>query len=48
MNEIKTNKYYKELIDNKVNDVILLPIIFAGNEPFISPINKEKNEVAMQ
>jgi hypothetical protein len=42
LNQIKTNKYYKELLDNKVTDILELPIVFAGKEPYISLINKEK------
>jgi len=42
INQIKTNKYYKELLDNKVTDILELPIIFAGKEPYITVINKEK------
>jgi hypothetical protein len=38
--QIEQNKYYKELIDNKVKKNIKLPIVFAGKEPFISPINQ--------
>ncbi len=41
-NQINTNKYYKELIANKVNKIIKLPIVFAGKEPYITLINKEK------
>ncbi len=38
-NQIDRNKYYKELIDNKIdeNNIIKIPIIFAGKEPFIIP-----------
>jgi hypothetical protein len=42
LNQIKTNKYYKELLDNKVTEILKLPIVFAGKEPYISLINKEK------
>ena len=47
-NQIDKNKYYKELIDNKVLKIIKLPIVFAGKEPFISLINKEKNDQYQQ
>ena len=39
-NQIEKNKYYKELIDNKITNIIKLPIIFAGKIPYISLINK--------
>ena len=39
-NQIEKNKYYKELIDNKVSKIIKLPIVFAGKVPYISLINK--------
>jgi len=39
-NQIEQNKYYKELIDNKITNIIKLPIVFAGKEPYISEINK--------
>ncbi len=37
LNQIDRNKYYKELIDNKIKpkNIIKLAIIFAGKEPFI-------------
>ena len=38
-NQIEKNKYYKELIDNKVSKIIKLPIVFAGKVPYISLIN---------
>ena len=36
-NQIDRNKYYKELIDNKIKQdkIIKIPIIFAGKEPYI-------------
>ena len=39
-NQIDRNKYYKELLDNKLKkeQVIKVPIVFAGKEPFIIPI----------
>jgi hypothetical protein len=42
LNQIKTNKYYNELLDNEVTDILKLPIVFAGKEPYISLIKKEK------
>ncbi len=41
-NQIDKNKYYMELIDNKISKIIKLPIVFAGKEPYITLINKEK------
>ena len=39
LSQIVRNKYYKELIDNKIeNDkIIKVPIVFAGKEPYIIP-----------
>lgn len=39
--QIDKNKYYKELIDNKIekSKIIKVPIVFAGKEPFITLIN---------
>jgi len=34
-NQIENNKYYKELIDNKIEKIIKLPIVFVGKEPYI-------------
>jgi hypothetical protein len=39
--QIDKNKYYMELIDNKITQIIKLPIVFAGKEPYITLINKE-------
>jgi len=38
INQIDRNKYYKELIDNKINknNIIKIPIVFAGKEPYIT------------
>ncbi len=38
-NQIDRNKYYKELIDNKITaeKIIKVPIIFAGKEPYVIP-----------
>ncbi len=40
LNQIDKNKYYNELIDNKISpqNIIKIPIVFAGKEPFISLI----------
>ena len=39
LSQIDRNKYYKELIDNKIEHekIIKLPIVFAGKEPYIIP-----------
>ena len=39
LSQINRNKYYKELIDNKIEHkkIIKLPIVFAGKEPYIIP-----------
>ena len=41
--QINRNKYYKELIDNKIstNKIIKVSIVFAGKEPYITVIGKE-------
>ncbi len=39
--QIDKNKYYKELIANKIDKIIKLPIVFAGKEPYITLINKD-------
>jgi hypothetical protein len=36
--QIDKNKYYNELIVNKIDKIIKLPIVFVGKEPFISKI----------
>ncbi len=38
--QIDKNKYYKELIENKIKleNIIKIPIVFAGKEPYISLI----------
>jgi len=33
--QIETNQYYKELIDNKISNIIKLPIVFVGKDPYI-------------
>ena len=42
-NQIERNKYYKELIDNKIdkNNIVTLPIVFAGKEPYINLVKEE-------
>jgi len=37
LSQIEDNKYYKELIDCKISNIIKLPIVFAGKEPYIIP-----------
>ncbi len=38
LNQINKNKYYKELIDNKIKEdnIIKVPIVFVGKEPYIT------------
>ncbi len=36
LNQIDRNEYYKELIDNKIERIIKLPIVFVGKTPYIS------------
>ncbi len=38
LSQIEDNKYYKELIDNKVseNNIVKAAIVFAGKEPFVN------------
>ena len=40
VNQIDRNRYYKELIDNKIEiaRIIKIPIVFAGKEPYILPM----------
>ncbi|OQY03150.1 MAG: hypothetical protein B6I20_05645 [Bacteroidetes bacterium 4572_117] len=42
-NQIDKNKYYKELIDNKLKkeNIVKVPIVFVGKEPYISLINND-------
>ena len=42
LTQIETNKYYNELITNKILNIIKLPIVFAGKVPYISPINRNE------
>jgi len=39
--QIEHNKYYKELIENKISKIIKLPIVFVGKEPYILMIQEE-------
>ena len=39
--QIDNNKYFKELDANKVVNIIKLPIVFAGKEPFITLIESQ-------
>ena len=43
LSQIDRNKYYKELIDNKIEHekIIKIPIVFAGKEPYIIPMKIE-------
>lgn len=43
-NQIDKNKYYKELIDNKIEPtkIIKVPIVFAGKEPYITLIEEKR------
>ncbi|MEA2043235.1 MAG: AAA family ATPase, partial [Bacteroidota bacterium] len=40
--QINRNKYYKELIDNKIEEknIVKVPIVFAGKEPYITTTRK--------
>ncbi len=40
LNQIVKNKYYTELLENKIKpeNIIKLAIIFAGKEPYMTPI----------
>jgi len=42
-NQIERNKYHKELIDNRIElkNIIKIPIVFAGKEPYITLLKKE-------
>ncbi|MEA3450836.1 MAG: AAA family ATPase [Bacteroidota bacterium] len=42
-NQIERNKYYKELIDNKIEEknIVKIPIVFAGKEPYILKLTKD-------
>ncbi len=41
LNQIDRNAYYKELTENKIkpDNIVKLPIIFAGKEPYINNID---------
>jgi hypothetical protein len=41
LSQINKNKYYKELIDNKIehNKIVKVPIVFVGKEPYVFPVN---------
>jgi len=45
LEQIEENEYYKELIDNKISNIIKLPIVFVGKEPFIFPIKQEEKKI---
>jgi hypothetical protein len=42
LHQIESHKYYQELIANKVpeNNIIKVPIVFAGKEPFVTEIKE--------
>ena len=44
ISQINKNQYYKELIDNKIKEsnIIKIPIVFAGKEPYITMISNGK------
>jgi len=42
LTQINRNKYYKELIANKIERIIKLPIVFAGKEPHIVPKKRKR------
>jgi len=42
--QIVQNKYYKELIDNKIENIIKLPIVFAEKEPYIFQIDLQNEQ----
>ena len=39
--QIDNNQYYKELVANKISNIIKLPIVFAGKVPYIIPQKPE-------
>jgi hypothetical protein len=41
--QIDKNQYYKELVANKIPNIIKLPIVFAGKVPYIVPKKPEIN-----
>ncbi|HFA47496.1 MAG TPA: AAA family ATPase [Bacteroidetes bacterium] len=44
LNQIERNKYYKELLTHKIKNIIKLPIVFAGKEPFVMQLPENKLE----
>jgi len=42
LNQIENNKYYNELIENKIEKIIKLPVVFAGKLPYITLIKPKK------
>jgi len=40
-NQIENNKYYKELLEHKIANIIKLPIVFVGKEPHVLIKNEE-------
>jgi len=45
LGQIDKNKYYQELLDNKISKIIKLPIVFAGKEPYITQISYGNNSL---
>jgi len=46
--QIDKNNYYMELIENKISNIIKLPIVFAGKVPYITLLSKDGNEKNIQ
>ncbi|MEA2043162.1 MAG: AAA family ATPase [Bacteroidota bacterium] len=46
LNQIERNKYYKELLANKIplERIIKVPIVFAGKEPYITKSDEKKKD----
>jgi len=44
LSQIDSNKYFKELIDNKISNIVKLPIVFVGKEPYICHLNNDIKE----
>jgi len=38
--QIEANEYYRELVDNKVDRIVKLPIVFVGKVPYIGLVEK--------
>ncbi len=37
--QIEQNEYYKELLAHNIKNIIKLPVVFAGKEPFVVPVS---------